>query len=192
VDEGRGPGAKGAAEAADERGSARLARAYAELAGPLRAHLTRILHSASDAEDVVQDAFLRLHRSGNLTAYEDLRAVAFKTAKRLALNVIRRRRSDALDRAHSDADTFVEAASSTPSPEEVLLAEEQDEIYVHAIAQLSPRCRQVIELRTVSELTYKEISDALGLSISTLEKHVVRGKRACADLVADWRAMAAA
>ncbi|MCL4716477.1 MAG: sigma-70 family RNA polymerase sigma factor [Hyphomonadaceae bacterium] len=190
MDEGRGPCTSESTQPIGESCPARLAQAYAEFAGPLRAYLTRILNSSTDAEDVVQDAFLRLHRSGNLAAYDNLRAVVFKTGKRLALNVIRRRRSDALDR--SGADTFDEAPSSTPSPEEALIAEEQAAIYMRAIAQLSPRCRQVIELRTVSELSYKEISDTLGLSISTLEKHVVRGKRTCADLVADWRTMAAA
>ena len=190
MDEGRGPCTSESTQPIGESCPARLAQAYAEFAGPLRAYLTRILNSSTDAEDVVQDAFLRLHRSGNLAAYDNLRAVVFKTGKRLALNVIRRRRRDASTarRRHIRRGALFNA----PSPRGSVIAEEQAAIYMRAIAQLSPRCRQVIELRTVSELSYKEISDTLGLSISTLEKHVVRGKRTCADLVADWRTMAAA
>ena len=63
---------------------------------------------------------------------------------------------------------------------------EQNDEFSQALETLSPRCRQVIELRTVQELSYREISDSLGVPVSTLEKHLVRGKRACAEALAGW------
>lgn len=170
-----------------------LATLYAAYAAPLRSYLIAVLKSHADAEDVMQDAFLRLHRCEDLAAYASLRAVLYKTAYRLALNLIRKRRSNILDRATTADENVIAAASSQQhDAEEALIATEQDVVYAKALAQLSPRCRQVIELRTVHELSFKEISDTTGLSISTLEKHLTRGKRQCVEVVAGWHAAAAA
>lgn len=164
---------------------------YAENIKQLRAYLAGILRSDSDADDVAQEAFIRLLRCPDLGSYQNLRAVLFKTAHRLALNVIRRRRSNPLDRADTGFELEVAALAQGPTAEETIIESEQETALVQALTQLSPRCRQVIELRTVSELTYKEISDTLGVSISTLEKHLNRGKRVCAEILADWRVAAA-
>ncbi|WP_395647632.1 RNA polymerase sigma factor [Terricaulis sp.] len=172
-------------------GARRLETLYAENIDRLRAYLTGVLRSANDADDVAQEAFVRLLRCSDLDSYQNLRAVLFKTAHRLALNVIRRRRSNPLDRADSGCDLEAAALAQAASAEEALISGEQEAAYVRALEHLSPRCRQVIELRTVSELTYQEISDTLGVSISTLEKHLNRGKRVVAEVLADWRMAAA-
>lgn len=169
----------------------RLEALYAENIEQLRAYLTGVLRSAADADDVAQEAFLRLLRCADLGAYKNLRAVLFKTGHRLALNVIRSRRSNPLDRADTAFELEGVGLMQADTPEDALIENEQEAAYVRALQSLSPRCRQVIELRTVSELTYKEISDTLGVSVSTLEKHLNRGKRVCAEALADWRMVAA-
>lgn len=182
------PNGQGGARADASR---RLQALYEDSIEALRAHLTGVLRSASDADDVAQEAFLRLLRCADLDAYQNLRAVLFKTAHRLALNVIRQRRSNPLDRADAAFDMENAPFNQAASAEDVLIDHEQEAAFEYALEQLSPRCRQVIELRTVAELTYKEISDTLGVSISTLEKHLNRGKRVCAEVLADWRVAAA-
>lgn len=185
------PRQEDARRATGQGGRRRLEALYAENIAPLRAYLASMLRSDSDADDVAQEAFVRLLRCADLSGYQNLRAVLFKTAHRLALNVIRRRRSNPLDRAEVGVDLEALAQAQTPTAEETIIESEQESAFVRALTQLSPRCREVIELRTVSELTYKEISDTLGVSISTLEKHLNRGKRVCAELLADWRVAAA-
>lgn len=163
-----------------------LAELYRNEIDGLRGYLTRLLKTPADAEDVAQEAFMRLCRRHDLAAYEHPRAVLFKTAYRLALNRLRSRRSNAIDRAHPlFAETPLPAADA-PSAEEVLISREQERAYADALASLPPRCREVIELRTVQELSYKQMSDSLGISVSTLEKHLVRGKRVCAEALAGW------
>lgn len=152
---------------------------------PLRRYLTGIVHSAADADEVAHDAFVRLYRS-DLARYDDPRAVLFRTGWRLALNRIRARRSNPLDRADTllpESDDFV---SDVESAEDRMLGRERDAAYRHAIDALPPRCREVIELRTVQELSYKEMSSRLGLSVSTLEKHIVKGKKVCTEALAAW------
>ena len=169
----------------------RLERLYAENIAALRFYLVGTLRSHCDADDVAQEAFLRLLRCSDLDNYQNLNAVLFKTAHRLALNVIRRRRNNPIDRADNSLDLELAASAPGPTAEETIIESEQESALTEALTKLSPRCRQVIELRTVSELTYKEISDTLGVSISTLEKHLNRGKRVCAEILADWRVAAA-
>lgn len=160
-----------------------LTALYRDNIDRLRAYLCRILKSEADADDVAQEAFLRLCRA-DLTEIRHLRAVLFKTGYRLALNRLRHGRSNPLDRSEPVEPEVIRGPE--PSAEEAIIAHEQEAAYSQALETLSPRCRQVIELRTVEELSYREISDTLGLSVSTLEKHLVRGKRACAEVLAGW------
>ena len=168
-----------------------LATLYRDNIGKLRSYLTGVLKSEADADDVAQEAFLRLHRRGDLSSYDNPRAVLFKTAYRLALNNVRARRSSANDRASVILDNTTQPPAEAVTAEEELIAQEQEVAYTRALESLPPRCREVIELRTVQELSFKEMSDTLGLSVSTLEKHVVKGKRMCAEALADWWAAAA-
>jgi RNA polymerase sigma-70 factor (ECF subfamily) len=163
-----------------------LAQLYRSEIDRLRSYLTRVLKSEADAEDVAQEAFLRLHRRGELADYDQPKAVLFKTAYRLALNKVRSRRSSAVDRAAPLVDDQVLPPAPALSAEAEIVAREQEHAYARALDSLPARCRQVIELRTVQELSYKQMSDTLGISVSTLEKHLVRGKRVCAEALADW------
>lgn len=151
----------------------------------LRTYVRRFLVSSADADEVAHDAFLRLYRS-DLAGYADPEAVLFKTGWRLALNRIRARRSNPLDHADEilpDTDRFI---ADDETAEEALLSRERDRAYRAALAALPPRCREVIELRTVQELSYKEMSARLGLSVSTIEKHAVKAKKVCTEAIAAW------
>ena len=163
-----------------------LSDLYRAEADRLRSYLARILRNEADAEDVAQEAFLRLHRHGALADYDKPSAVLFQTAYRLALNKLRSRRSSVVDRAAPLMDEIALPPAPAPTAEAAMIAREQEHAYVRALNSLPARCRQVIELRTVQELSYKQMSDSLGISVSTLEKHLVRGKRVCAEALADW------
>lgn len=183
----RGEAVRWASETGARRMSDRvLAELYRSEIDRLRTYLARILRSEADAEDVAQEAFLRLHRHGELAAYDKPSAVLFKTAYRLALNRVRSRRSNAIDRAAPLMEDIAQSAAPAHTAEAAIIAREQETAYARALDSLPARCRQVIELRTVQELSYKQMSDSLGISVSTLEKHLVRGKRVCAEALAGW------
>lgn len=176
-----------AAEPRSRRAAERLlADLYRTEIDRLRTYLSRVLKSEADAEDVAQEAFLRLHRHGDLGTYDNPSAVLFRTGYRLALNKLRSRRCNAVDRAAPLVDEVALPPSPAPSAEAAIIAGEQERAYAKALDALPARCRQVIELRTVQELSYKQMSDSLGISVSTLEKHLVRSKRICAEALADW------
>jgi len=140
--------------------------------------VTRIVRNMGDAEDVVHDAFLRVWRAMEQGSIRNARAVLFKTAYNLALNHVRSPRNLRADTAEAP-----EEASDEPSAEDRIIRDEELEACRVAFARLPLRCRETLTLRVVDELSYKEMSERLGLSVSTLEKHFIRGRRLCRDMM---------
>jgi RNA polymerase sigma factor (sigma-70 family) len=144
----------------------------------LQTVVRRIVRSPTDAEDVVHDAFLRVWRAMELGLVRSPRAVLFKTAYNLALNHVRSPRNHGAEPAPA-----VEPAHDAPSAEEQMILDEDLQACRQAFDRLPLRCRETLTLRVVDELSYKEMSDKLGLSVSTLEKHFIRGRRLCRDIL---------
>ncbi len=148
---------------------------YRQHGAALRRFVRTRLRSDSDAEDVLQDVFVRICRRGDTQTLQSPAAVLYKTAFRLALNVIRRRRNSPID-GGCEIDAL-DLPSPGRSPEEDLLVRRECEALLRAIGALPPQCQRVLTLRTIEGLSYDEMAAQLGLSVSTLEKHVVKGRR---------------
>lgn len=159
--------------AASERGV--IEALYREHASPLRRFIRARVRSESDAEDVLQEVFVRLCRRGDTASMDSPTAVLFVTAFRLALNVLRRRRNSPID-PRVDA-ARMEVDGGERSPEGTLIAREEIEALAGAFAGLPGQCRKVLGLRALEGLSYDDMAERLGLSVSTLEKHVVKGRR---------------
>lgn len=159
-----------------ERGASSEARVIASLyrrhAAALHRLARRYLRCERDAEDVIQELFVRLCRPGQLESLKSPDAVLFKAASRLALNELRRRKSCALATAGEiDEEAFKD---ETPDPERTVSARLALETYRSAVEQLPPPCRRVVSLRRLQGWSFKEIGAELGLPVSTLEKQMRR------------------
>ena len=144
---------------ADEVDLPALVAAHAQL-------LFRVAHSVtrnrSEAEDVVQDTFLRVlqHRS-SLPAVRDLRAWLLRITWNLALDRHRRRRHTP-DQAD---DLFLQALISPGTPADLALAQaEQTRAVLHALDHLPAAERQALLLSAIDELGTPEIAAAMGKS----------------------------
>jgi RNA polymerase sigma factor (sigma-70 family) len=129
-----------------------------------------------DMEDVIQDAFLRMHvycREGGEVRNPE--AFLVRTTLNLAINQKTR------SRAHLFVEAPVEDAHASlalalePAPEEVLAAEERLGSVLGRIAAMTPRTREIFLLHYVDEYTYPQIARQLGISVSAVEKHMARG-----------------
>lgn len=69
----------------------------------------------------------------------------------------------------------------SPGPEVTLLARDELKLLLKIIAELSPQCQRVFTLRKVYGLPPSAIAEQLGLSISTVEKHLVKALRLCTE-----------
>lgn len=165
----------------DEAAFAQLYRCSNDL---LRRYLLRILRSEADAEDIAQEAFLKVHRASRAAILRHPKAVLFKTAYRLALNCIRQRRRNPLACAVDVPLDRIAAPMNATAEDQIILREERAALH-RMLNDLSPRGRQILRLRFEHGLTYRQIADELGLSVSTLEKHMARSRRACTDGLAD-------
>lgn len=145
-----------------------LSEAYAL---PLLRYFSRNLTDPHDAEDMVQDVFTRLVRLDDYERIEYPQSFLFQIASNLLKD--RRRRDHT---RHSDQhETFddMHHAHEVITPERVLMGKQELEKLKQAIMDLPPKPRSVFILHRFDELKYREISEALGMSISAVEKHMI-------------------
>jgi RNA polymerase sigma-70 factor (ECF subfamily) len=152
-----------------------LEKLYRDEAPALRLYVKRLVRDAGVAEDIVQDSFLRLWRALGGDAIKSPRAVLFTTARNLGLNHIRNARVRNSEAARAAcADAFF---SALPTAEEQMICVEDAATYRDLLGMLPARCREALVLRVIEELSYKEMAKQMRLSISTIEKHVGKGKQ---------------
>lgn len=145
----------------------------------LQKYLRTYLSSDEDIEDVIQDTYLRIYGIQDYTSVESPKALLITIAHNLAVELGRRRSSRATD-AVADVDALG-VSSDMPQLEEQLDARRRFEAFCLAVDSLPPICRRVFVLRKVYKLSQAEISAVLGISQSTIEKHVVKGMVRCRD-----------
>jgi RNA polymerase sigma-70 factor (ECF subfamily) len=151
-----------------------FAELYRATIQPLRRYLGRMLADRTEAQDVAHDAYLRLYPHVIERPPENPEALLFTTARRLALNRLKRRHIAPF--ATSPADT-ADHASAAPGVTDEVMARQDLEQLEHAIADLPAGCRSVLLLRKVELLSHREIAERLGIAISTVEKQHARALR---------------
>src|ERR1700731_1303166 len=146
---------------------------FAESRDALHRYIRRFVGSSETAKEIVQEAFLRTYRERE--SVTTLRAFLFSTARNLAANEFRHRRTVERGALASFDELRVDAESE--SPESGLLRDERNRLVQEAIDRLPPQCRAVFTLRVFHEYSYKEVAERLGISAKTVEKHIARGLR---------------
>lgn len=166
--------------AEDDQRRAWFRREILPLEPMLRRHAVRFCHGEiAEAEDLVHEAFARLIVCRGWRDVDSPAAFAARTLRNLALNSLRRRKVVNIDSV-ADAERLV-LVDDAPGPEEYLIGREDIRLLVTAISSLPPQCRKVFTLRKVYGLSPNEIAVRLNLSVSTVEKHITKGLRACSE-----------
>jgi RNA polymerase sigma factor (sigma-70 family) len=134
-----------------------------------------LLRDEHDAQDVVQDAVLRALRHFEGYRDGDARAWLLAIVRNCCLTWQRRHRGDRFVVPFADE----VAEHSTDSRETDTLAIERSEraMLARAIASLPTEFREVIVLREVEELSYKEISDVVGVPMGTVMSRLARARK---------------
>lgn len=142
--------------------------------------------SAPDIEDILQETYLRTYQSALQREIRFPKAFMVKTAIRLA-----RRQSELasrevdgleLDEFEAGHDTDLEK-EGLETPENGYIKLEEFRLLSTVINELPPRCRKVFIMKKIYGLSQKEIATALGLSESTVEKHIASGMLNCARAI---------
>ncbi len=143
----------------------------------LKGYLFRILRSLEDSEDLVQETFLKFYSASGSQVIRSPRAYLFTTAYRLAVNMLARRKIVIFENGNDD---FLNKVPSLEiDAEEAMVQSERMDKIIEAVNGLSPQCRKVFMLRKIENLSHKEISAKMGISISTVQKHLTKALNTC-------------
>lgn len=143
----------------------RIIELYDNLRPSLHAYLGTLGVSPDQAEDVIQETFLRLVRFRFEPGSQDnLRAWLFRVAHNLSMDVHRFQRRWSHNN-HEQCHTVIRhRADPAPTPEQQVLLDERKRRVESAFAQLTPKQRQCVLLRAEG-FRYREIATTLGVSV---------------------------
>jgi len=159
----------------DARGAALEA-----LRDPLIGYFRRRVREQDDVHDMVQDVFVRLAARGDDREIENLRGYVFQVAASVLADRARRRTVRAHD-AHVELDPE-RADAGDLGPDRIVAGREALQAALAVVAQMPERTRTVFVLRRLEGLSYRDIADRLGISVSAVEKHMLRATERLARL----------
>jgi len=153
----------------------------------------RFTGSAGDAEDLTQDVFLKVYR--NLKTF-DIERGSFQVwltslTRNLLVDHFRRTRAEqtthSLDAGWDDPDQQSSPADRIPGPESDPLQHSIDrelqDLVQRALMQVSPELREVVILRDLKDMDYKEIAEVLRIPEGTVKSRISRGRTELARLL---------
>jgi RNA polymerase sigma-70 factor (ECF subfamily) len=140
---------------------------FDELRAPLLRYLFSFRLEMADAEEIVQEAFLALHRHlRGGKSRENLRGWLFRVAHNLAL----KRRSRTLRESAAPADTVSDAGASI---EDILVRGQRRDRLMAVVQALPESDQRCLSLRAEG-LTYRDIAEVLGVSLGAVAKSLTR------------------
>lgn len=142
----------------------------------------RMLGDRAEAEDVAQEAMLRLWRAapGWRAGEAKVSTWLYRVAVNLCTDRLRRRRTVALD-------SVTEPPVDGPTVAEAMMHEARANAFEAALAELPERQRLAVVLRHLEGLTNPEIAEVMEIGVEAVESLTARGKRALAAILAGRR-----
>lgn len=129
------------------------------LESPLLSYTYKILIRLAPSEEVVQESFFRLWKQefpGNFEHYP--KAWLYKVCRNLALDILKKEK-------RLDLEGSLDEILFSPCVSETLL---ESSLIMKEVAKLSPKQQEVLVLKFKDELSYKEIAEVSGLSVSNV------------------------
>jgi RNA polymerase sigma-70 factor, ECF subfamily len=143
-----------------------------------------LLRRRSDAEDAVQDAYLRAYRGFAGFEGEDIRPWLLRIVRNVAFRKLsdQKRASNVIsfDAALSDLaggePAALQVAADHPSAEDALIGAGERMTVRRALAEIAPIFREVIVLREIEAMSYREIAELTGVPIGTVMSRLARAR----------------
>jgi RNA polymerase sigma-70 factor (ECF subfamily) len=163
---------------------------FAELAMPymdaLYSAAMRMTRNPADAEDLVQETFLRAYRGfGGFKDGTNLKAWLYKILTNTFINTYRAKKRRPAETEFDDVEEYslygrmggLEAASNERTPETEVLDAMPDEVVKEALESLPEQFRMAVLLADVEGFSYKEIADIMEVPIGTVMSRLHRGRK---------------
>jgi RNA polymerase sigma-70 factor (ECF subfamily) len=163
-----------AAQAGDERAFEAIVEHYQRAVFALAYRMT---YDATQAEDMVQEVFLRLWRKfASFDTARPLRPWLMRLATNTCINLLKRRRLPTVSVHPDDDGQAREPADDAPRAPEVAEHRELLERLEQAIAQLPEDYRLIVTLRNVEGLSYEDIAQTLDCPLGTVKVRLFRAR----------------
>jgi len=152
---------------------------YERLIAPIESRMMRtvwrIVRDPDDADDALQEALLSVwKRWSQVRTHPNPHALVLRICIHSAYDMLRR---NAHRRKWQDAEAIPEAIPDTAaSLTQKISGREEGQQVLHAIGELSKNQAQAILMRTVEEISYGDIAQAMGCREATVRKHVARAR----------------
>ncbi|EKE70038.1 RNA polymerase sigma factor [Celeribacter baekdonensis] len=164
-------------------GDAASARALTlRLTPKVLGYAARLLRDRAEAEDVAQEAMLRLWKIAPEWRQGEAKVTTwlYRVVTNLCTDRLRKKRGNALDE-------IAEPEDDRPSQEAVMIQRERIDALNAALATLPDRQREAVVLRHIEGLGNPEIAEVLDISVEAVESLTARGKRALTQALAAQR-----
>jgi RNA polymerase sigma factor (sigma-70 family) len=132
-----------------------------------------LVRNDQDAEDIVQESFLKAFKAQASFRGGEAKTWMLSIVRNTALDFRRRDKSGI---AVPVGEVGYEPKDDSPDPERVLLDQSRREQVRVAISNLEPEFREVIVLREIEGLSYKEIASTLGIPMGTVMSRLSRAR----------------
>lgn len=169
---------------AAERNDGEFERAAMPFLDSLYNTAYRMARNAEDAEDLVQETYLKAYRSyGQFTPGTNLKAWLFKILKNTFINEYRKRQAAPAESDFADIEESFEsqlapdASGQMKNPEEEILESAFDQGVQRALDELPEDYRMAVLLADIEGFPYKEIAEILEIPVGTVMSRLYRGRK---------------
>lgn len=165
-------------EQAKEDKQIAFTKLYNKFRGLIYKTIYDIVHNKDLAEDLLSvtftKAFLKIKSYTRHISFEMwLKTIAINSS----IDYIRRMKDEKYDYELDNEDNFMQVRDSADlTPEDVYIFNETYSNLNNALDKLNPKYRQIIELRSIQELSYKEISEQLGITESQVKTRIFNAR----------------
>jgi RNA polymerase sigma factor (sigma-70 family) len=151
---------------------------------PHEAMLTQFLrrHWRNDTEiiDLRQEVYIRLYESARNVLPDHTAAFVFSVARNLIIDQVRRARIVSIDLV-GDLESLTPVDHITP--DRIVIARDELRLLQEGLEQLPARCREVVMLRKLENLSQRDVAQRMEISEDTVERQTTYGLRALADFM---------
>ncbi len=130
----------------------------------------KLVGDKEKAKDIIQETYRRVLEIKDKKVINNERAYLYKIAKNVVVN-------EALENQKLEITIYEENIHLSPiyeQPEEILIQEDQEKIFMEIINDLPQRAKEAFILYTINSYSRKEIADILGISPNAVEKLIKR------------------
>ena len=140
----------------------------------------RMVNNEFDAEDIMQELAIKIWKyREKFSELDNKEAWSMTVARNLAIDKIRNRNK----RRHMDIDQAFDLSDDSKDPYEKLVAEDTMSVLNKWMSKLPENQREVLHLREIEGMTYKEIAEICDMSLEQVKSNIFRGRKALKELL---------